>query len=91
MMMGKYIMKDVPFRDVYLHALVRDEKGEKMSKSKGNSIDPLDMIDKYGTDACPVHPGRLLRPREETSGCPRSASRVIILCEQDLECRPLSS
>ena len=51
MMMGKYIMRDVPFHDVYLHALVRDEKGEKMSKSKGNSIDPLDMIDKYGTDA----------------------------------------
>jgi len=51
MMMGIYIMKDVPFRDVYLHALVRDEKGEKMSKSKGNSIDPLVMIDKYGTDA----------------------------------------
>jgi len=51
MMMGKYIMHDIPFRDVYLHALVRDEKGEKMSKSKGNSIDPLDMIDKYGTDA----------------------------------------
>jgi valyl-tRNA synthetase len=51
MMMGKYIMHDVPFRDVYLHALVRDEKGEKMSKSKGNSINPLDMIDKYGTDA----------------------------------------
>lgn len=51
MMMGLYIMKDVPFRDVYLHALVRDEKGEKMSKSKGNSIDPLVMIDQYGTDA----------------------------------------
>jgi len=51
MMMGIYIMKDVPFKDVYLHALVRDEKGEKMSKSKGNSIDPLVMIDKYGTDA----------------------------------------
>lgn len=44
-------MKDVPFKDVYLHALVRDEKGEKMSKSKGNSIDPLVMIDQYGTDA----------------------------------------
>lgn len=51
MMMGLYVMKDVPFKDVYLHALVRDEKGEKMSKSKGNSIDPLLMIDQYGTDA----------------------------------------
>ena len=51
MMMGIYIMKDVPFKAVYLHALVRDEKGEKMSKSKGNSIDPLLMIDQYGADA----------------------------------------
>ena len=51
MMMGLYVMKEVPFKAVYLHALVRDEKGEKMSKSKGNSIDPLVMIDKYGTDA----------------------------------------
>ncbi len=51
MMMGLYVMKDVPFRDVYLHALVRDERGEKMSKSRGNIIDPLEMIDKYGTDA----------------------------------------
>lgn len=51
MMMGLYVMKNVPFRTVYLHALVRDERGEKMSKSKGNSIDPLVMIDKYGADA----------------------------------------
>jgi valyl-tRNA synthetase len=51
MMMGLYIMGDVPFRDVYLHALVRDDKGEKMSKSKGNIIDPLEMIDKFGADA----------------------------------------
>jgi valyl-tRNA synthetase len=50
MMMGIYVMKDVPFRDVYLHALVRDEQGDKMSKSKGNIIDPLEMIDKYGAD-----------------------------------------
>ncbi|MDZ4165575.1 MAG: valine--tRNA ligase, partial [Smithellaceae bacterium] len=51
MMMGLYVMKEVPFRDVYLHALVRDENGEKMSKSKGNSIDPLEMIDRFGADA----------------------------------------
>ncbi|HOM06439.1 MAG TPA: valine--tRNA ligase [Syntrophales bacterium] len=51
MMMGLYVMKDVPFRDVYLHALVRDEHGDKMSKSKGNIIDPLEMVDKFGADA----------------------------------------
>ncbi|MBF0344706.1 MAG: valine--tRNA ligase [Nitrospirae bacterium] len=50
-MMGIKFMKDVPFRDVYIHALIRDEKGQKMSKSKGNVIDPLLMIDKYGADA----------------------------------------
>jgi valyl-tRNA synthetase len=51
MMMGIHFMKDVPFRDVYVHALVRDESGKKMSKSKGNVIDPLTMMDQYGTDA----------------------------------------
>jgi valyl-tRNA synthetase len=51
MMMGLHFMKDVPFRDVYIHALVRDEKGQKMSKSKGNVMDPLDLCDKFGTDA----------------------------------------
>ena len=51
MMMGLYFMKDVPFRKVYMHALVRDAKGQKMSKSKGNVIDPLVIIEKYGTDA----------------------------------------
>ncbi|MGD9784514.1 MAG: valine--tRNA ligase [Hyphomicrobiaceae bacterium] len=51
MMMGLYFMKEVPFRDVYIHALVRDEKGQKMSKSKGNVIDPLNLIDQYGADA----------------------------------------
>ncbi|HRO48505.1 MAG TPA: valine--tRNA ligase [Hyphomicrobium sp.] len=51
MMMGLHFMKEVPFYDVYIHALVRDEKGQKMSKSKGNVIDPLQLIDKYGADA----------------------------------------
>jgi valyl-tRNA synthetase len=51
MMMGIHFMKDIPFRDVYVHALVRDEHGKKMSKSKGNVIDPLQIIDQYGTDA----------------------------------------
>ena len=51
MMMGLHFMEEVPFRDVYIHALVRDEKGQKMSKSKGNVIDPLDLIDQYGADA----------------------------------------
>ena len=50
-MMGLKFMGDVPFRDVYIHALVRDERGEKMSKSKGNVIDPLIMMENYGTDA----------------------------------------
>ncbi|SFI62103.1 valine--tRNA ligase [Albimonas pacifica] len=57
MMMGLHFMKDgegrpqAPFHDVYVHALVRDEKGKKMSKSLGNVIDPLDLIDEYGADA----------------------------------------
>jgi valyl-tRNA synthetase len=51
MMMGIHFMGDVPFKTVYIHGLVRDEKGQKMSKSKGNIIDPLELIDSFGTDA----------------------------------------
>ncbi|MBT3070190.1 valine--tRNA ligase [Rhodomicrobium sp. Az07] len=51
MMMGLHFNKEVPFRDVYIHALVRDEKGAKMSKSKGNVVDPLSVMDNYGADA----------------------------------------
>jgi len=50
-MMGEHFMGAIPFEKVYIHALVRDEKGQKMSKSKGNVIDPLEMIEKYGCDA----------------------------------------
>ena len=51
MMMGMHFMEQAPFTDVYIHALVRDEKGAKMSKSKGNVIDPLNLIDQFGADA----------------------------------------
>ncbi|VBB69063.1 Valyl-tRNA synthetase [invertebrate metagenome] len=71
MMMGIHVMGDVPFRTVYIHALVRDEKGQKMSKSKGNIIDPLHLIDKYGCDAlrftlaASAVPGRDVRMSEQ--------------------------
>src|SRR5271166_515683 len=51
MMMGLHMMGDVPFRTVYIHGLVRDERGQKMSKSRGNAIDPLELIDSFGADA----------------------------------------
>ena len=51
MMMGLHLLEQVPFRQVFIHGLVRDERGQKMSKSKGNGIDPLELIDQYGADA----------------------------------------
>jgi valyl-tRNA synthetase len=71
MMLGLKFMGDVPFRDVYIHALVRDAEGQKMSKSRGNVIDPLVVMDKYGTDAfrftlaALAAPGRDIRLAEE--------------------------
>jgi valyl-tRNA synthetase len=50
-MLGLHVMKQVPFRDVYIHTLVRDPEGQKMSKTKGNVVDPVVLMDKYGTDA----------------------------------------
>ena len=70
-MMGLHFMKDVPFKDVYIHALVRDAEGQKMSKSKGNVIDPLDLMDRFGTDAlrftlaAMASPGRDIKLSEE--------------------------
>ena len=70
-MMGLKFMGDVPFRDVYVHALVRDAEGQKMSKSKGNVIDPLHVMEQYGTDALRftlasmASPGRDIKLAEE--------------------------
>jgi valyl-tRNA synthetase len=70
-MMGLKFMGQIPFRDVYIHALVRDAEGQKMSKSKGNVIDPLTIMDKYGTDAlrftlaAMASPGRDIKLSEE--------------------------
>ena len=50
-MLGMKFMKDVPFRELYIHALVRDAERQKMSKTKGNVLDPLEVTEKYGTDA----------------------------------------
>jgi len=50
-MQGLKFMDDVPFKDIYIHGLIRDEKGQKMSKTRGNVIDPLEVIDEYGADA----------------------------------------
>ena len=62
MMMGMHFMGDVPFKHIYIHGLVRDEKGQKMSKSKGNVIDPLAMVDQFGADALRFAITRLTGP-----------------------------
>ncbi len=62
MMMGSHFMKETPFKDIYIHPLIRDEKGQKMSKSKGNIIDPLDLLDKYGADTLRFTLTALLNP-----------------------------
>jgi valyl-tRNA synthetase len=72
-MMGLHFMGEVPFRTVYIHALVRDERGQKMSKSRGNIIDPLELIDRYGCDALRF---RLAASASPGRDIPISESRV---------------
>ena len=89
MMMGLKFMDDVPFREVYIHALVRDEQGKKMSKSLGNVIDPLMIMDKYGTDAFRFTLAASGGPRAGHSSV-RDADRGIPqFHEQNLERGPL--
>ena len=74
----------VPFRDVYIHALVRDEDGQKMSKSKGNVMDPLELIDQYGADALRFTLTALAAQGRDIK---LSAGRIAIpeLCDENME------
>ena len=84
MMMGLHFQSEIPFRDVYIHALVRDEKGAKMSKSKGNVIDPIDLIDRFGADALRSR-WRRWRRRDATSSSASQDRRLPQLRDQALE------
>ena len=87
MMMGLHVMEEVPFRDVYIHALVRDEKGQKMSKSKGNVIDPLELIDAYGADALRLHAGRYGGARARHQALDLARRGLSQFRDQAVECR----
>ncbi|MDQ8730081.1 valine--tRNA ligase [Bradyrhizobium sp. LHD-71] len=83
MMMGLQFMKEVPFKDIYIHGIVRDEKGAKMSKSKGNVVDPLELIDDFGADALRftmaslATPGRDVKPsRQRIEGYRNFATKL---------------
>ena len=99
MMMGLHFMGEEPFRTVYIHGIVRDEKGAKMSKSKGNVVDPLDLIDAYGADALRftmaalATPGRDVKPaRARIEGYRNFGTKLwnaARFCEMN-ECRPVA-
>jgi valyl-tRNA synthetase len=84
MMMGLHFMKkpdgspQVPFDTVYIHALVRDEKGQKMSKSKGNVIDPLELIDQFGADALRFTLAAMAAQGATSSSPPRALKAIAI-------------
>jgi valyl-tRNA synthetase len=96
MMMGMHFMKEIPFPDVYIHGIVRDERGQKMSKSKGNVVDPLDLINEFGADALRftmaslATPGRDVKPsKARIEGYRNFATKlwnVARFCEMN-ECR----
>ncbi len=76
----------MPFREVYIHALVRDADRQKMSKTKGNVIDPIDMINKFGTDAVRFTLASMASPGTDIAFSEAADGRVSGVCEQDLEC-----
>ena len=89
MMMGLHFMKEEPFHTAYIHGIVRDEKGAKMSKSKGNVVDPLELIDEYRRRRAALHhgvAGDAGARREAVAGAHRGLPQ---LRHQDLERRAL--
>ena len=98
MMMGMHFMDDVPFKTIYVHGLVRDQKGQKMSKSKGNVIDPLELVDKFGTDALrftlcamAIQGGDIKLSEDRVSGYRSFATKLwnaARYCEMN-ECKPV--
>ena len=89
MMMGLHFMKEAPFSTVYIHRLVRDEKGAKMSKSKGNVIDPLGVIDEYGADALRFALARGAAQGHDIKLSSQHVEDQSQLRDQALECLPL--
>ena len=98
MMMGLHFMKDVPFHDVYIHRLVRDASGAKMSKSKGNVVDPLGVIDEFGADALrftlardvgarPRHQARAAGRREQPQFRDQAVERRALCRDERLRAR----
>ena len=88
-MMGLHFRDgEAPFKDVYIHALVRDEQGQKMSKSKGNVLDPLELIDKYGADALRFTLTALAAQGRDIK-LSADALRAIGTSSQNLECTDL--
>ena len=89
MMMQLELVGEVPFHDVYIHALVRDEKGKKMSKSLGNVLDPIELIDEFGADAVRFTLDRDGRHGPRPEALRRPHRRLPQLRHQALERRPL--